>query len=332
MKRSLRILFFIIGAGCLVFMGKKADVTASEWKSILTGAGFLTLLLQLTVWTAIYALHTTVHRRILKAAPGRPGFLKMYGLTVSALAFNGATPAGMLGGESYRMLELENSCGREKAFSSVVTMALFYVAGHFLLFLTGCMIFFLSGIRTGIPETVLMAALGLVSAAVVFLFVKKHDSGLLLPICSFLRKIPLLRKLLDRASIRTLLAAADEGFIAISKNRKQFFMLYLTEYAARLLQSLEYYIVFRFLKTGITFPGAILVMTLSSFTANLLPVPMQVGTQESGMFLALSWLSISASAGLRADVMIRMTEIICTAVGMLLVLFRNKKDVIEITH
>lgn len=325
MKRGLRILFFIVGSACLVLMVIKADVTASEWKSMLTGTGLLTLLLQLAVWAAIYVLHAAVHRSILGDAPGRPGFMKLYGLTVSALAFNGATPAGMVGGESYRMLELENSCGREKAFSSVVTMAVFYVAGHFLLFLTGSIIYFLSGINAGALETALMAAIGLVSAAVVFIFVKKHDHGLLVPIYSFLRRLPLLRHLPDSETVLSLLKAADEGFIAVSKSRKQFFVLYLAEYAARLLQSLDYYIVFSFLKTGISFSGAVLVTALSSFTANLLPVPMQVGTQEGGLFLALSWLNISASAGIRGDAMIRMASIICTAAGMLLVLFRNKK-------
>lgn len=326
MKRELRILFFIIGTICLVFFIKKANVTVSEWQSIFSGTGLLTLILQLAIWFLIYALHTVVHMKILGDGVGRPCFLKLYGLTVSALAFNSATPAGMIGGESYRMLELENSCGKEKAFSSVVTMSVFYIAGHFLMFLTGSIIYFISGLKNSIIETVLMASLGFVSLVIVFLFIKKHEHGLFVPIYTFLKRVPLIKQLINRESIFRLLMVADEGFIAISKNRRQFFVLYLTEYIARLLQCLEFYIVFLFLKTGISFSYAILVMTLSSFTANLIPVPMQIGTQESGMFLALSWFNINASVGFRADVMIRMASIICTVLGIILVPFRNKKE------
>lgn len=325
MKRSVKILFFLAGVTGLAFMIAKSGITASDWQSVFSGECFLLLMLQLTVWAVIYAIHTAVHRCILGNMPGRPGFFSLFVLTVSALAFNSATPAGMLGGESYRMLELENSCGKEKAFSSVVIMAVFYVAGHFLLWFTGSFISFLYGFPGSTPETVVMAALCLVSAAVVLLFVKKHDHGFLLPLALFLSKLPLVGRLFGQETVMDRLRAADTDFTAISRNRKQFFLLFFMEYAARLVQSFEYYLVFRFFNTGISFAGAVLVTAVSSFTANLLPVPMQVGTLEGGMLLALSRIGIRAADGIRADVMLRASGILCTAAGMLPVLFGTKK-------
>jgi hypothetical protein len=52
-------------------------------------------------------------------------------------------------------------------------------------------------------------------------------------------------------------------------------------------------------------------------------IPMQIGTREMGLALAMSWVNLASPLSLTASIMSRIREIIYTAVGTLMMLVRN---------
>ena len=55
-------------------------------------------------------------------------------------------------------------------------------------------------------------------------------------------------------------------------------------------------------------------------------VPMQAGTREGGMAVALKILGISSATGIMGGLIYRIRDLLCTTVGILLILTGRKKD------
>ena len=108
MKTRYRILFFLIGIAGIVLLAVKAVPDGSDWGELFTPRLPLLLLGLLLLWAVIYAIHTAVYLLIMgKEAASAVGFPRMYRICISGFAINNVTPAGIVGGEPYRILELK---------------------------------------------------------------------------------------------------------------------------------------------------------------------------------------------------------------------------------
>ena len=72
--------------------------------------------------------------------------------------------------------------------------------------------------------------------------------------------------------------------------------------------------------------GGILILTFASLIGNLLfMVPMQAGTREGGMAIALDILGISSGLGVMGGLVYRIRDLICTIIGIIIILAGGKK-------
>ena len=55
-------------------------------------------------------------------------------------------------------------------------------------------------------------------------------------------------------------------------------------------------------------------------------VPMQAGTREGGMMIALDKLKIDSGTGLMGGLIYRIRDLFCTALGILLILVERGKE------
>ena len=81
-----------------------------------------------------------------------------------------------------------------------------------------------------------------------------------------------------------------------------------------------------FLALGLDVPFIYCVVALScaSLVGNLMAfIPMQIGTREMGLALAMSWVGLASPLSLTASIMSRIREIIYTAAGTLMMLIHN---------
>ena len=136
--------FFILGALALGIMIYKIGFD-NIWNDIKqTGWWYVPIL---GMWIVVYLMNTLSFYIILR--DGTPetknvSFIRLFKLTVSGFAINYITPFGLMGGEPYKIIELKQDIGIQKATSSVLLATMMHFVSHFIFWVvTIPMLFFL---------------------------------------------------------------------------------------------------------------------------------------------------------------------------------------------
>ena len=329
MKKHYKTIFFLLGTAGIVYLAVKANPDKLHWRELLTPRLPLLVIGLLGLWAVIYAVHTEAFRLVLGEAGSKVSRAALYKLCVTGFALNNVTPAGLVGGEPYRILELKKYMATEEAMSSTISFSLMYVMGHILLWLTGTVLYFLMGCPGEVYITVLLS----VSAAVllgicIYFFTFRHRT-LVTPAFRFFSRLPLIgKKAAEKAQKNAALYAdIDRCYAKFYEDKKKVIRVILLEYGARLLESMEYFLIFIYLGINVRISGAVLILSLASLIGNLLfMVPMQAGTREGGMAIALDILNIDSGLGLMGGLIYRVRDLICTTAGILLILSGKKNS------
>ena len=332
MKFRYRLIFFIIGLVGLGIMVWQSDVTHIDWNTLLTPNALLFLLGLLGLWLCIYILHTLCYYVILGEERRKVPFLSLLKICASGFALNSVTPAGLVGGEPYRIIALKKYCSTEKASSATLTFSLFYIMGHVAMWMAGSIVFLASGfsVRSALGVILIITTIVTAGILVAFLLSKKH--GLVRPFMHFLTKVPLLKKLMIKVYEKNEASYVeiDENIKAFRATRLRFWTVFALQFLSRILECVEYYLIFLFLGQSINFFGGVILLTTASLIGNLLfLIPMQAGTREGGMIMALSFLAIEASVGVVGALIYRIRDLVCILIGISMILFDKKKKTAE---
>ena len=116
----------------------------------------------------------------------------------------------------------------------------------------------------------------------------------------------------------------DRDMEAFYRRHWDFWRTALVEYAARLLEAAEFFLIFLFLELEVPFIYCVVALSCASLVGNLFAfIPMQIGTREMGLALAMSWVNLASPMSLTASIMSRIRELIYTAAGTLMMLVRD---------
>lgn len=327
MKRKYRLLFFLIGVVGIVILAINADPTSLDWEEAFRSQFFALFKYQLLVWLVIFGIHAGIYRTILGEDGKRIRFLEMYKICVAGIALNNVTPAGLFGGEPYRIMELKRFVSTEKAASATLTFSLLYALGHALLWFTGAVLYLCFGCPGETFITVLILLFGVICAVFCAYFFMSRGRAVVMPCMKFFARIPLIGRIFRRllAENEDLYESIDAGMNAFRAQPARFRKAIALEYASRLLEGFEYFLILRFLNVPVSVFGGILVMSLASLLGNILfMIPMQAGTREGGTTIAVLWMGADASAGLMTGLLFRIRELFTTIVGIALILIERK--------
>ena len=329
MKKHYKAIFFLIGIAGIVLLAISAWPDEMDWQEFFGPRliGLMTLLLGL--WALIYALHARAFRLVMGEAGAGISRLDLYRICVTGFALNNVTPAGLVGGEPYRILELRNFMSTEKATSSTISFSLTYVIGHILLWLTGILIYFLMGSPADSFVSILLIISAFVLLIICLYFFTFRHRALITPAFRFFSKLPLVGKKAESYARRheEAFQEADRCYAEFYGDKKTVYRVILLEYVARLLEAVEYFLIFRYLGVPVRVSGAVLILTLASLLGNLLfMVPMQAGTREGGMAIALDILGVDSVTGVMGGLIYRIRDLFCTLIGILLILLSRKKN------
>lgn len=284
-----------------------------DWNWILLGC--------IGVWLVGYLLNAASFRCILRcfasdegtkggaSFQGKEGLYALMRLTIGGYALNYITPFGLLGGEPWRIHELRKVMPSDKANSSVTYYAMVHVLSHIVFWMLALVVwsclddsYIIREYSVGTLASVVAGILLLLLVAVFFLQRKGW-------IQSF--------RVLVRVHPRLFGSAIG------------------LELLSRLVNVLEYWLLMQgILPDGMasTYGGAFLVVAFSSLFANLLFFsPMQMGTREGGVYLALQWLLPSMLAselfGIAVSICFatRIRELFWILVGLLMIYYKSKK-------
>ena len=329
MKPLYRNLFLAVGVAAILVMLCTSDISYEEmWENVRRAGYWFPAVIVL--WVFLYMANAWSWSVILNdgAAP-KVSFWRVYKYTISGYALNYVTPVGLLGGEPYRVMALKPKIGTERATSSVILYAMTHIFSHFIFWLLSILLYLLTqplSVFTG----VLLVAAGAFCSLGVWFFLKGYRDGMAARLMRLARHIPGLKRRASRfiEKYKEQLATIDSQIAALhGQNPKTFVAAVLLELSCRFCSALEIMFILLVLPgVSATFAQCVLILAFTSLFANLLFfLPLQLGGREGGFVMSAAGLSLTAGAGIFVALIVRLRELVWTAIGLLLIKMERKR-------
>ena len=335
MKNRTRNIFFAFGLIAVIVMLFTFKVSFAQLWADICHAGYW-LIAIFGLWVVLYAMNAWTWRIIIRGSGNCPiPFWKILKLTITGFALNYATPAGLMGGEPYKILELKPYIGAQRATSSVLLFAMMHIFAHFWFWTSSIAVYGVLAALGLLPFDVGMGiVLGFMlcfCSAGIYLFIRGYKNGMVVKVIRFLSHIPGLKNWSRTfaESHREDLQKIDRQISELqSQNKRSFYASFFLELIGRILQSLEIYFMLLLFDAGtgggLTFVYAYLILSFTSLFANLLFfMPLQLGGREGGFAMSVAQMGMTASVGMFVSIICRVRELFWTAIGLLLMKVGN---------
>ena len=335
MKNRTRNIFFAFGLIAVIVMLFTFKVSFAQLWADICHAGYW-LIAIFGLWVVLYAMNAWTWRIIIRGSGDCPiPFWKILKLTITGFALNYATPAGLMGGEPYKILELKPYIGAQRATSSVLLFAMMHICAHFWFWTSSIAVYGVLAALGLLPFDVGMGiVLGFMlcfCSAGIYLFIRGYKNGMVVKVIRFLSHIPGLKNWSRTfaESHREDLQKIDHQISELqSQNKRSFYASFFLELIGRILQSLEIYFMLMLFDAGtgggLTFVYAYLILSFTSLFANLLFfMPLQLGGREGGFAMSVAQMGMTASVGMFVSIICRVRELFWTAIGLLLMKVGN---------
>ncbi len=319
-------VFFTVGVVGVIVMLMSTDFSQVDWSGTVLRLMPLWLPSLLCLWGVIYVLHALGYGIIMGWRGKNIPFTRLLRVSISGFALNHVTPVGLVGGEFYRIMEMKPALGTEKAVASTLTFTVMNTFSHVMFWFTGAVLYIVSGCPGSWVVTAGVILMALACGAGIVLFLRYCKRGLVVSLMNLLGKLPLVGE-----KVVALIEKKADQFEEIDRDMEAFYQRHwdfwvttVVEYTARLLEAAEFWLIFLALDLNVPFIYCVVALSCASLVGNLLAfIPMQIGTREMGLALAMSWVGLASPLSLTASIMSRIREIIYTAAGTLMMLIRN---------
>lgn len=319
--------FFIFGLVVLAIMVSQLDF-AQVWAG-LSRAGYWFGAV-VVLWLFLYALNTTAWYIIIASSKtDKVKWLWLYKVTVSGFALNYTTPVGLMGGEPYRIMSLSPKIGTERASSSVILYAMTHIFSHFWFWLLSVVLYVVTE-PLNVAMGILLAAIAAFCLLAIWFFLKGYKKGIAVSCMNMLRHFPgakrWARGFLDRH--KEQLDTIDRQIAALhNQNPRTFVCAVVLELSCRVLSALEIFFVLLVIDpVEASYLQSILILAFTSLFANMLFfMPLQLGGREGGFLMSAKGLALTTSAGIFVALIVRIRELIWTAIGLLLIKLDKKR-------
>ena len=331
MKKKYQNIFFVFGLAVLALMVTQLDF-AQVWSG-LSRAGYWFVAV-IALWFFLYMFNTASWYVIINNAGDaddknvkKVGFWWLYKITVSGFAINYATPGGLMGGEPYRIMSLSPKIGTERASSSVILFAMTHIFSHFWFWFLSVLLYVVVH-PVGVVMGAMLSVVTLFTLVAIWFFVKGYKKGIAVSCLGLLSRFPLVKRwaqgFFERH--REQLANIDSQIASLhNQNPKAFVSAVLLELSCRIVSALEIYFILLVIQPSANYLDSILILAFTSLFANMLFfMPLQLGGREGGFLMSAKGLSLTTSAGIFVALIVRVRELIWTAIGLLLIKFDKK--------
>lgn len=339
MKKKYQNGFFIFGITVLLIMVTQLDF-AQVWAG-LQRAGYWFVAV-IVLWFFLYMFNTSAWYIIINSqeeqsknrispdlsSERKVSFWWLYKITISGFALNYATPGGLMGGEPYRIMSLSPKIGTERASSSVILYAMTHIFSHFWFWMLSILLYIVTQ-EVNMPMGIMLTSVGAFCTAAIWFFIKGYKKGITVRCMGILSHFPLIKRKAQRffENHKEQLASIDRQIAALhNQNPRTFVSAVVLELACRVVSALEIYFILLVIMPDANYLQCILILAFTSLYANMLFfLPLQLGGREGGFLMSAKGLAMTASAGIFVAVIVRLRELIWTAIGLLLIKFGSKQ-------
>ena len=332
MNKKFQNFFFIFGMVVLCIMVYNLDF-ADAWQKIQhAGYWFFAVVI---LWAFLYLFNTAAWYTIIRSQTQdveerkKVSFLWLYKVTVSGFALNYATPGGLMGGEPYRIMELTPKIGAERATSSVVLYAMTHIFSHFWFWLISIFLYILTQ-SVNLLMGIMLAVIFIFCTSAIWFFLTGYKKGLAVRMMNLVRHIPFVKRWAEPfvANHKEELDRIDTQIASLhNQNPRTFITVVLLELSCRICSALEIFFILLVLFPSVNYFDCILILSFTSLFANMLFfIPLQLGGREGGFLMSVKGLGISLKAGIFVALLVRIRELIWTAIGLLLIKLDRKKN------
>lgn len=330
MKKKFQNGFFLFGIVVLAIMVTQLNFS-EVWKGLQNaGYWFFAVLL---LWAFLYIFNTASWYIIIKSqTKGEDkrmvSFVYLYKLSVSGFALNYATPGGLMGGEPYRIMELSPHIGVERATSSVLLFVMTHIFSHFWFWLLSIPLFILTQ-HVSVFMAIMLAICGIFCLTAIWFFFTGYKKGLAVRVMNLLKHIPGIKKWAHKyvENNKERLENIDKQIAALhNQDPKTFILVVLIELSCRICSALEVFFILLVLFPSVNYLNCILIISFTTLFANILFfMPLQLGGREGGFLMSISGLGLTTNAGIFVALIVRVRELIWTAIGLLLIKISKSK-------
>ena len=331
MKKKYQNIFFVFGLIVLAVMVSQLHFT-EVWQG-LQRAGYWFLAV-VALWVFLYLFNTAAWYTIIRSGERygekndqqrrHVGFWWLYKITVSGFALNYATPGGLMGGEPYRIMVLTPKIGAERATASVLLYVMTHIFSHFWFWLLSIILYIVTQ-KVNTFMAIMLTVLGAFCVLCIWFFLAGYRRGLAVRGMRLIGHVPGIknwaRKFIE--GHKEQLDNIDRQVAALhNQNPRTFLTVVLLELACRICSALEVMFILLVLYPSVNYVDCILIIAFTTFFANMLFfMPLQLGGREGGFLMSVSGLGLTATAGIFVALLVRIRELIWTAVGLLLIKF-----------
>lgn len=323
MSKKAQNIFLAFGLTVLCVMVSQLDF-AEVWRGI-SHAGYWFGAV-VVLWAFLYVFNAMAWFIIIRSdgseASRSLSFARIYKLTVSGFALNYATPGGLMGGEPYRIMSISPVVGAEKASSSVILYAMTHMFSHFWFWVLSIVLFLITQTMTT-ELGILLFVSAIFCLLGLWFFISGYRNGLANRLLRIAEHVPFLRRwtIPFVEKNKEKLDTIDSQIASLhSQNPRTFVSAVLLELICRVVSSLEIYFILLVLMPEASFIQCVLVLAFTSLFANLLFfIPLQLGGREGGFLMSITAFGISTSSAIFVALLVRLRELIWTAIGLLLI-------------
>jgi hypothetical protein len=174
-----------------------------------------------------------------------------------------------------------------------------------------------------IPMGILLLCIAAFCLTAIWFFLKGYKRGIAVSGMRILSHIPFVKKWAKRffESHAEQLRTIDQQIAALHcQDPRTFFAAVILELTCRVVSALEIFFILLVIMPSANYLQCILILAFTSLFANMLFfIPLQLGGREGGFLLSAKGLRIGASEGIFVALLVRLREIIWTAIGLLLI-------------
>lgn len=307
------------------------------WEDIMTAGYWLVAILAL--WLVLYVMNALTWLVIIKGSGDCPvPFWKLLKITITGFALNYATPAGLMGGEPYKIMEMKPYIGAQRATSSVLLFAMMHIFAHFWFWASSIVIYLILALVGNLPlgggMVAVLIFMLLFCFAGIYMFIRGYKNGLVVKIINFVKKVPGCKKWAANFAEKHKedLQKIDSQISELqSQNKRSFYGSFFLEYVGRICQSFEIYFMLILFDAGdggfLTFIYSFLILAFTSLFANLLFfMPLQLGGREGGFAMSVAQMGMTSDIGMFVSIICRVRELFWTAVGLFIMKIGNNKQ------